>query len=104
MVLRAPANKTIVITGKISDAELVESSTPDVNIHELEECHEEADTHIIPNSIRSQAFCIVVAARDNYVLVLLLAHFAKMHVQECGRKLAPPKKHISIPIHSGSSV
>lgn len=47
LVLKAPANKTIVVAGGFSDEEQVESSTPDVNLEKLEGHHDKTDTRIV---------------------------------------------------------
>lgn len=99
LLLKAPANKTIVVAKGFSDEEQVESSTPDVNTEELEGRHEEADTHIVLHCVKSRASKIVVAARDTDVLVLLLAHFANMPCQLIWMKAGTSKKPKYIPIH-----
>ena len=92
LLLKAPADKTIVVARGFSDEEQVESSTPNVNTEELEGRHEEADTHIVLHCVKSRASKIVVAARDTDVLVVLLAHFANMPCPRIWMKAGTSKK------------
>lgn len=91
LLLKAPADKTIVVAGGFSDEEQVESSSHDVNTEELEGRHEEADTRMILHCVKSQASCITIAALDTDVLVLLLAHFANMPCRRIWMKAGTSK-------------
>ena len=100
LILRAPENKIVVVSGGFKDEQQVESSAPGVNTDELEAKHEEADTRLILHCVKSQASSVVVAARDTDVLVLLLAHFSKMPSTKVWMKAGTSKNRKYIPIHT----
>ncbi|KAK3885189.1 hypothetical protein Pcinc_010581 [Petrolisthes cinctipes] len=100
LILRAPANKTIVAEGGFSDDEWVEASDPTFDTDSLEAKHEEADTRIILHCIRSRVETIVVSARDTDVLILLIAYFHRMPCQQIWMKAGTAKDRKYIPIHA----
>ena len=72
------ASKALVVEGGFNEMTDVKSSDPKMDLSLLRATHEETDTRIILHCIHSNAETIVVSARDTDVLVLLIAHFAKM--------------------------
>lgn len=81
LILKVPANKTIVAAGGFSDDERAEASDPTLDTDSLDAKHEETDTRIVLHCIRSSAATIVVSARDTDVLILLTAYFHMMPCQ-----------------------
>ena len=53
---------------------MVQCTNPIVDVSGLEAYHEEANIRVVVHSIQCNSDCIVVAARDTDVLILLLAH------------------------------
>ena len=100
MMLKAPNNKTIVLSGGFNDEEKVESSSLEVDTDSLKACHEEADTRIILHCMNNQASSIVIASRDTDVLVLLLAHFHEMPTTRVWQKAGTAAMRKYIPIHT----
>ncbi|KAJ8410625.1 hypothetical protein AAFF_G00195290 [Aldrovandia affinis] len=100
LILRAPANKTIVAAGGFSDDERVEASDTTIETDSLEAKHEEADTRVVLHCIRSRAASIVVSARDTDILVLLIAYFHMMPCQKIWMKAGTAKKRKYIPVHA----
>ena len=58
-----------------AEATTVKSSDSDLEVSSLRANHEEADTRLILHCIRAHMETIVVAVRDTYVLLLLLAYY-----------------------------
>ena len=100
LMLKAPGNKTIVVSGGFSDEQKAESSSQEVDTDSLKACHEEADTRMILHCMNNQTSSIVVAARDTDVLVLLLAHFHEMPSTRVWLKAGTAAKRKYIPIHT----
>jgi len=100
LMLQAPRNKTIVVSGGFVDEEQVFSSNPEVDTDKLKARHEEADTRLILHCTENQAPSIVIAARDTDVLVLLLAHFHKMSSEKVWLKAGSVANRKYIPIHT----
>ena len=100
LMLKAPGNKTIVVSGGFNDELKVESSSPEVDTDSLKACHEEADTRMILHCMNNQTSSIVIASRDTDVLVLLLAHFHEMPSTRVWLKAGTAAQRKYIPIHT----
>lgn len=62
LILKAPVDKCIVVSGGFTDEERVESSGPTVITENIRTLHEEADTRIVLHFMENQSSSIVVAA------------------------------------------
>ena len=100
LMLQAPSNKTVVVSGGFIDEEQVESSDPEVITDTLKAQHEEADTRMILHCTQTQASSIVIATRDTDVLVLLLAHFHKIPSDKVWLRAGTSANRKHIPIHT----
>jgi len=100
LIVQAPNNKIITVSGGFSNEEQAESSSPDINTEELEAHHEESDTRMILHCVKSRASGIVVAAHDTDVFILLLTYFEKMSCPKIWMKAGTSKKQKYIPIHT----
>ena len=74
LMLKAPGNKTIVVSGGFNDELKVESSSPEVDTDSLKACHEEADTRMILHCMNNQTSSIVIASRDTDVSLYYCWH------------------------------
>ncbi len=78
---KPPTNMTIVASGGCSNEEDVLCSDPEVDVTTLRSNHEEADARFVLHAVnlnRRLVDNIVVSARDTDVIILLLAHLAKL--------------------------
>lgn len=100
LILRAPANKTIVAAGGFNDEGRDEATDPTFDTDSLEAKHEEADTRIVLHCIRSRVETIVVSARDTFVLILLITYFHRMPCQQIWMKAGTAKDRNCIPIYA----
>ena len=78
LIDHSPSDQTMVVAGVFSEATIVKSSDPTLDLSVLEADHEEADTRLIVHCIHAHMDSMVVYVRDTNVLVLLLAHYDKM--------------------------
>ena len=74
----SPSDQTMVVAVGFTEAKIVTSPDPTLDLSMLEADHEEADTRLIVHCIHAHMESMVVHVRDTDVLVLLLAHYAKM--------------------------
>ena len=78
LIANAPANKVLVIAGGFNDKEKAQCSNEETDSSIFYAAHEEADTRIVYHCIASPCETVVESARDTDVLLLLVAHAAKI--------------------------
>ena len=100
LLLQAPGNKTIVVSGGFREEQTVKCSNPNVNLHVLEAYHEEADTRMIVHCMHANFNSVVVLSRDTDVLVLLVAHVNEMACVKLWMKAGTSVKPKYIPVHT----
>jgi hypothetical protein len=91
LILQAPDDKTVVVSGGFSNPTQVESSKPDVDTTPLEASHEGGDTRVVLHCVNSDATSLVVSSQDTDVTVLILAHFDKMKCKKVWMKTGHSK-------------
>ena len=99
LIDHSPSDQTMVVAGGFSEATIVKSSDPTLDLSMLEADHEEADTRLILHCIHAHMESMVVYVRDTDVLVLLLAHYDKMGCTNLLMKAGTSKHPKYIPIH-----
>ena len=78
LIANAPSNKVFVAAGGFNDREKAQCSNEEIDSSIFYAAHEEADTRIVYHCIASTCEIMVVSARDIDVLLLLVAHAAKI--------------------------
>ena len=78
LIANAPANKVLVVAGEFKDKEKAQCSNEETDSSIFYAAHEEADTRIVYHCIASTCETVVESARDTDVLILLVAHAAKI--------------------------
>ncbi|RXM29763.1 hypothetical protein EOD39_8503 [Acipenser ruthenus] len=99
LITNAPADKTLVVAGGFQREDEVQTSNPDLDIHQLQANHEEADARPVLHCMHTSAESVVVSPRDTNVLVLLVAHFHKMKCKNMWMKAGTAKHRKYIPVH-----
>ena len=98
LILQAPCDKVVVVSGGFQEEDKVLSTQSDMDVDGLTASHEEADTRIILHAIHSEANTITVSARDTDVLLLLVAHCDKFQCNQLWMKSGTAKKRKYIPV------
>ena len=98
LIDHSPSDQTMVVAGGFSEATIVKSSDPTLDLSMLEADHEEVDTRLILHCIHAHMESMVVYVRDTDVLVLLLAHYAKMRCTNLLMKAGTSKHPTYVPI------
>ena len=99
LIEHSPGDKTMVVAGGFSEATVVKSSDPTLDLSMLESDHEEADTRLILHCIHAHMESMVVSVRDTDVLLLMLAHYDKMGCSTLLMKAGTSKHPKYIPVH-----
>ena len=99
LIDHSPSDQTLVFAGRFSEATIVKSSDPTLDLSMLEADHEEAGTGLILHCIHAHMESMVVHVRDTDVLVLLLAHYDKMRCTNLLMKAGTSKHPKYVPIH-----
>ena len=89
----------MVVAGGFSEATIIKSSDPTLDLSMLKADHEEADTRLIVHCIHAHMDSMVVYVRDTDDLVLLFAHYDKMRCTNLLMKDGTSKHPTYIPIH-----
>ena len=95
LIDHSPSDQTMVVAGGFSEATIVKSSIPTLDLSTLEADHEEADARLIVHCIHAHMESMVVYVRNIDVLVLLLAHYDKMRCTNLLMK-AGTSKHLCL--------
>ena len=83
LLKQPPTNKVVILSGLFEDPQEVRSNAlPESLLRPLECDHEEADTRIVFNVIRSPTTRSVVECSDTDVLVILLSNYMHMSSKE----------------------
>ena len=99
LIDHSPSGQTVVVAGGFTEATIVKSSEPTLDLSTLEANHEEADTRLILHCIHAHMESMVVSVRDTDVLVLLLAHYDKIGCTTLLMKAGTSKHPKYIPVH-----
>lgn len=99
LIDHSPSGQTMVVAGGFSEATIVKSSHPTLDLSMVEADHEEADTRLILHCIHAHLESMVVYVRDTDVLVLMLAHYDKMGCTNLLMKAGTSKHQRYIPVH-----
>ena len=99
LIAQAPGDKIIVVAAGFRTAEDTQCTEPLVDIEMLRANHEEADTRVVLHCIHAETEDVVVAARDNGILLLLLAFFSSMKCNQLWMKAGTSKQKKYFPIH-----
>ena len=99
LIDHSPSDQTLVVAGGFSEATIVKSSDPTLDLSMLEADHEEAGTGLILHCIHAHMESMVVHVRNTDVLVLLLAHYDKMRCTNLLMKAGTSKHPKYVPIH-----
>ena len=78
LTANAPANKVLVVAMGFNDKEKAQCSNEQTDSSIFYAANEEADTRVVYNCIASTCETVVESARDTDVLLLLMAHAAKI--------------------------
>jgi hypothetical protein len=92
-----PSGQTMVVARGFSEATIVKSSHPTLDLSMVEADHEEVDTRLILHCIHAHMESMVVYVRDTDVLVLMLAHYDKMGCTNLLMKAGTSKHQKYIP-------
>ena len=79
---QAPANKNIIVGGRLDEEDTVKCFCPNVNIGALKGFHKEADTRVLVHRVHSNAEFLAVSPQDTDVFLLLISRFEKMSCNE----------------------
>ncbi len=93
-------NTTFVVAGGFSDKTRTESSDKSLNTLKLNSNHDYAKTRIVLHAISSEAEKIVIFAKENEVLLLLIHHFDRMGCKELWLQKGSSKKRVYVPVHT----
>ena len=100
LIDHSASGQTMVVAGGFSEATIVKSSHPTLDLSMLEADHEEADTRLILHCIHAHVESMVMYIRDTDVLVLLLPHYDKMGCTNLLMKTGTSKHPKYIPVHA----
>ena len=89
----------MVVAGGFSEATIIKSSDPTLDLSMLKADHEEADTRLILHCSHAHMDSMVVYVRDTGGLVLLLAHYDKMRCTNLLMKDGTSKHPTYMPIY-----
>ncbi len=89
----------VVVAGGFAEATTVKSSDPDIEVSSLRANHKEADTRLIVHWIHAHMETTVVAVRDTYLLLLLLAHYDRMGCTHLYTKAGTSNAPKYFPVH-----
>ena len=96
LIERSPTEHPMVV---VAEATTVKPSDPNLEVSSLRANHKETDTRLIVLCIPAHMETIVVAVRDTYLLLLLLAHCDRMGCTHLYTKAGTSNTPKYFPVH-----